>query len=339
MGDIRMSFTALVEEYRGGVLENVHYGAVSVVDEKGNILYWAGNPEHMTFLRSAEKPFQALPAMKRRIDEVYGLTPKETALFAASHRGESYHIDALESILRKTGISEDGLHCCATYPLNEDAKAERYRAHEQKRRIFHNCSGKHSGLIALCKHMGWDESTYYELAHPVQQEIIEALSYIAEVPKTSIPVGIDGCGLPVHALPLNKIALSYLKLACPDLIEDSETREAAARIAKRMNEYPDMIADTRFVCSALLKDSNLSAKGGAKGVYGIGLRKERLGISLKVSDGSEQVWPCIIASILESIGYDNSETINRLYELVPNVIVNDGGTIVGERKAVFSLEH
>ncbi|MCZ8513743.1 asparaginase [Paenibacillus filicis] len=333
-----MSFTKLVEEYRGGVLENVHYGAVCVVDEKGTVIYRAGHPEHMTFLRSAAKPFQAIPVMKRRIDEVYGLTDAEAALFAASHRGEAFHIEALESILHKTGISEEGLHCCATYPLNEDAKAQRHRAHEPKRRLFHNCSGKHSGLIALSKHMGWDERTYYLPDHPVQQEIIGTLAEIAGVPVSSIPVGIDGCGLPVHALPLRSITLLYLKLACPDLIEDPLTRTAAARMAKLMNDYPDMIADTRFVCSALLKDDNLSAKGGAKGVYGIGLRKERLGISLKVSDGSEQVWPCIIASILERLGYGNKETINRLYELVPNAIVNDGGTPVGERKAVFTWE-
>ncbi len=330
-----MRFVPLVEEYRGNVLENVHYGAVSVVDESGKVLYAAGDPHHMTFLRSAAKPFQALPAMKRRIDEVYGLTGEETALFAASHRGESFHIDALESLMGKIGIQEDALHCCATYPLNEDAKAERHQNHETKRRIFHNCSGKHSGMIALCKHMGWDEATYYQPEHPLQKEILETLADIAEVPVSSIPQGIDGCGLPIYAIPLDRIAYSFLKLACPDLIRYPETAEAAARIAKVMNEYPDIIADTKFVCSALLKDDNLTAKGGAKGVYGIGLRKERLAISLKVSDGSEQVWPCIIATILERLGYSNQATIDRLYELVPNEILNDGGTLVGERRAVF----
>ncbi|PYI55683.1 asparaginase [Paenibacillus flagellatus] len=330
-----MRFTPLVEEYRGGVLENVHYGAIAVVDENGGLLYSAGDPEHLTFLRSAAKPFQAIPVMKRRIDEAYGLAGHEAALFAASHRGEAFHIDALESMMRKIGIDERQLHCCATYPLNEDAKAERHRAHEAKRKIFHNCSGKHTGLLALCKHMGWDESSYYDPEHPVQKEIVQALAYIAEVPESSIPQGVDGCGLPIFALPLHKIGYSFLKLACPDLIEDAATREAAARMAKLMNEHPDMIADTRFVCSALLKDPNLSAKGGAKGVYGIGLRKERIGISLKVSDGSEQVWPCIIASILERLQYGNRETIDRLYELVPNTIVNDGGTEVGHRRAVF----
>ncbi|CAM4423923.1 L-asparaginase II [Paenibacillus endophyticus] len=333
-----MGFTTLVEEYRGGILENVHYGAVTVVDEKGSILYKAGNPEHVTYLRSAAKPFQALPVMKRRIDEVYGLTGQEASLFTASHRGEAFHIAVLESMFQKMELNEEGLHCCAAYPLNEEAKAERHRANEPKRKIFHNCSGKHAGLIGLSRHMGWDEKTYYDPNHPAQQEILEMMAYMAEVPKESIPQGIDGCGLPIFALPLHKIAYSYLKLACPDLIGDADVRNAAAVIARLMNENPYMIADTKFVCSELLKDNNLSAKGGAKGVYGIGLRKERIGISLKVSDGSEQVWPCIIASILERIGYGNQATIDRLYALVPNEIVNDGGTPVGERRAVFQWE-
>lgn len=330
-----MGFVPLVEEYRGEALENVHYGAISVVDENGKVLYAAGDPHHQTFLRSAAKPFQAIPVLKRRVDELYGLSGKETALFAASHRGETFHIEALESILRKTGIVEENLYCGPAYPLNEAARAERLRAHESKRRIFHNCSGKHSGLIALCKHMGWDEETYYMPDHPLQKEIVATLAAIAEVPESSISLGVDGCGLPIFAIPLDKIAYAYMKLACPDRIEDPEIAAAAEKMARLMNEYPDMIADTRFVCSALLKDPNLTAKGGAKGVYGIGLRRERIGISLKVSDGSEQVWPCIIGSILERLGYANQATIDRLYEVVPNEIYNDGGTLVGYRRPVY----
>ncbi|WP_028544627.1 asparaginase [Paenibacillus taiwanensis] len=328
-------FTELVKEYRAGVLENVHYGAVCVVNETGEVIYKAGDPEHVVFLRSAAKPFQAIPVMKRRVDHVYGLTGEEASLFAASHRGEAFHIAALASIAQKTGISEEQLYCCPSLPLNEQAKAERIMNGETKRRIFHNCAGKHLGLLALCKQMGWDEKSYYELEHPVQQEILSVVSAMTEVPKERIAVGVDGCGLPIHAVPLHTIGRAYLKLACPDLIREHDIREAAERIASLMNENPTMIADTHFVCSALLQDANISAKGGAKGVYGIGLRKERLGIALKVSDGSEQVWPCIIASILERLGYDQKDTIARLYEIVPNTIYNDGGFIVGEREAVF----
>jgi len=331
-------FIPLVEEYRGGTLENVHYGAISVVNDRGELLYQAGDPEHVTFLRSSGKPIQAIPVLRRHIDEIYGLTGQETTLFAASHRGESYHIDALESIMRKAAIDEENFYCSASYPSNEAARAERYRNHEPKRRVFHNCSGKHAGLIALCKHMGWDERTYYEPSHPLQLEITRTLSQISEVAEADIPQGIDGCGLPVFALPLRNIALTYVKLACPDLIGDAEIEEAVTKITKLMNEYPDMIADTKFVCSTLLRDPNLVAKGGAKGVYGIGLRKQRIGISLKVSDGSEHVWPCIIASILKQLSYENEHTIEQLYELESNTIVNDGGVVVGERRAVFTLQ-
>lgn len=331
-------FKVLVHEYRGGVLENVHYGAISVVNEHGEIIHQVGDPKHMTFLRSAAKPFQALPAMKRNVDREFGLTGNEASLFAASHRGEAFHIAALESMREKANIQEDQLICGMAYPLNEDAKAERHRNHEDKRKLFHNCSGKHMGMIMTCKLMGWDESSYGEVDHPIQQEIIDGLSELSDVPRDQIKLGVDGCGLPVQALPLHAIGTAYLKLACPDLIKDTVTREAAARIGKLMNENPTMIADTKFVCAELLKDDNLAAKGGAKGVYGIGLRKERIGISLKVSDGSETVWPAIIASILERLGYNNQATIDRLYALVPNEIYNDGGRVVGERETVFVWE-
>lgn len=332
-----MEFLPLVEEYRGGLLENVHFGAISIVDERGKILYGVGDPERMTYLRSAAKAFQAMPAIKRGVQDAFGLSDRETALFMASHRGESYHIDSLEAILHKAGIEEESLHCGSTYPLNEEAKAARYRAGDEKRKIFHNCSGKHSGMIAVCRLEGWDEASYYEPEHPLQKEIIQTVSELTGLAPEDIPLGIDGCGLPVFALPLDKIAWSYLKLACPDLIEDAPTSEAAARMGRLANDNPEMIADRHFVCTELLKDDNLFAKGGAKGVYAIGLRKERLGIALKVSDGSEQVWPCIIATILEKIGYDNSDTIDRLYKLVPNEIVNDAGEQVGERRAVFEM--
>ncbi|MGZ9583275.1 asparaginase [Paenibacillus marinisediminis] len=331
-------FKVLVHEYRADVLENVHYGAISVVNDRGEVIHHVGDPEHMTFLRSAAKPFQALPAIKRGVDAAFGLTGKEASLFAASHRGEAYHIDALESMKSKAAIREEQLICGAAYPLNEEAKAERYRNREDKRRLFHNCSGKHMGMIMCCKLAGWDEATYSEPDHPIQQEILEGLSILAGVPREKIELGVDGCGLPVQAMPLHAIGTAYLKLACPDLIEDASTREAASHIAKLMNENPTMIADSAFVCAELLKDPNIAAKGGAKGVYGIGLRKERIGISLKVSDGSETVWPVIIATILERIGYDNQETIDRLCKLVPNEIRNDGGRIVGMRKAVYEWE-
>lgn len=328
---------ALVNEYRGGILENIHMGVICGMDEKGEVVYSVGDENHMTFLRSAAKPFQAMPVFQNEIVEEYGLTAKEAAIFAASHRGEAYHIEALESILLKVGIQEEQFLCCPSYPLNEVPKAAYHRAHGEKRRLYHNCAGKHAGILALTKKLGYDAERYWELEHPVQQLSLQAMADMADFPAEEIGIGIDGCGFPVYAMPLKNIARAYLKLACPDLIVEPDKQEAAIRVAASMNEHPEMIASHGFICSVLLQDQNIVAKGGAKGVYGFGLKKERMSFALKVMDGSELVWPTIIASILEQIGYENKETIERLYQLAPRDFQNDNGVIVGLRETTFNL--
>lgn len=172
----------------------------------------------------------------------------------------------------------------------------------------------------------------------MQQEALAAFADLADYPEERIRLGTDGCGFPVFALPLRHLAIAYLKLACPDLIADLETREAVVKLTGWMSENPDIVASRHFTCTALLEDPNIIAKGGAMGVYGFALKKERLGFSLKVIDGSEQVWPLVIASILQQIGYDHEETIQRLQALVPTEIKNDNQRVVGERRAVFALE-
>ncbi len=123
-----------------------------------------------------------------------------------------------------------------------------------------------------------------------------------------------------------------------ELIKDEPTRRAVERIGKLMNANAEMVSGTGLICSTLLRDDNIVAKGGAKGIYCFGLRKERLAFALKVMDGSEDKWPIIVASILEQIGYDRQRTIDSLYELCPRQFANGSGTIVGTNKAVFRLE-
>ncbi len=328
----------LVEEFRGGVLECTHSGHICGVYETGTIRYTSGNPQHVTFLRSAAKPFQAIPALMHGIENKFGFTDKETAIMAGSHRGEPFHIEAVESMLHKIGINEESLVCASTYPLNAGARDDVVRVNSPKRRVYHNCSGKHTGVLALCKGLGYDLDSYFESEHPAQREILSVLSMLSEVKEEHIPIGVDGCGFPVFALSLDAIARAYLKLACPDLIQDTELRSAVEKLATLMNKHGEMVAGTDFVCSVLLRDPNIVAKGGAKGVYGFALRKERTAFALKVTDGSEEEWPLIIAAILEQIGYSNRETIEGLYRISLAQIRNDANRPVGHSQAVFRLE-
>lgn len=328
----------LIEERRGGLVECEYWGHVCVVSYSGEVLYQTGNPHHMTYLRSSAKPFQAIPSFRHNTGEKFGFTGKEMAIQTASHRCEPFHVEVLESMLGKIGVTEDDLVCCPSYPLNAKARDAVVAEGQKERRLYHNCSGKHLGILAYCKSKGYPLEGYADPNHPVQKEILETLAMLTEVPAEQIHIGIDGCGFPVFAIPLSNLAKGYLKLARPELIADEATRKAVEQITPLMNEHFEMVSGTDMICSALLMDDNIVAKGGAKGVYCVGLRKERMAFALKVMDGSEDKWPMIVASILEQLNYDRKDTIERLYKLCPKHFANGNGTIVGENRPVFQLQ-
>ncbi|WP_405153931.1 asparaginase [Paenibacillus sp. FSL K6-0108] len=332
-----MESALLIKEYRAGVMECAHYGHISITDENGNVVYSAGDPHFRAFTRSSAKPFQAIPGIRAGIAGQYGLTAQEIAIMASSHRSEPMHIQVLEQLESKIGLGEECLICAPSYPLNEESRNQWLRAQGEKRRILHNCSGKHLGILAYTQMKQADLGSYAEPEHPVQREILETLAYMAGIEQQEIELGTDGCGFPVFSLPLSALSNAYLKLACPDLIEDLSTRSAVETITGAMNEYPLMVGGTQRVDSVLLEDSNIVAKGGFKGVFGFALKKERLGITFKVLDGSEEEWALIAQSILEQIGYSNRKTIERLAEVYPPDIRNDAGKVVGRADTEFKL--
>ena len=159
-----MTDTALLtEEYRGGLLDLTHYGYISVVDENGKVIYSAGNPEAVVYYRSASKPVQALPVIAHRLDEKYGLTDEETVLFAGSHLGESFHIAALQSIMKKADLNPDDLIMKPTVPGSKSANEDRIRAGLPESKLYHNCSGKHTALMLIQREMGGDVRDYWKV--------------------------------------------------------------------------------------------------------------------------------------------------------------------------------
>lgn len=327
----------LVQEFRDETLECVHRGHICGIGTDGRVQYEVGDADFIAYLRSAGKPFQAIPGVRNGIIEAFGLNEREVAIMGASHRGESFHMETLQQLMKKVGLTEDCLICHPSYPLQRQAREEVIRHQGQAKRVYHNCSGKHLGVLAYCKLMGYPLEHYEHPDHPAQQEIVRTLSMMAELPEDQIKRGTDGCGLPVFALPLRHIALAYLKLACPERIDDLKTREAVVKITKAMHAHPEMISGTNRICSTLMEDPNIVAKGGFKGIYGFSLRDEQLGFAFKVIDGSDEEWAHIVVSILEQIGYKNKQTIQRIHELNPKTIRNDNGKIVGHSQTVFTL--
>ncbi|GGA00475.1 asparaginase [Paenibacillus marchantiophytorum] len=327
----------LVEERRGHMVECEYWGHVVGIDVLGGIRYQVGDPYHVTYLRSAAKPFQAIPFFRRQLHKKFGLTVEEQAVLTASHRGQSFHVNALESVLDKFGLAEGHLVCGASYPLHAPSHYRLLHEGQLERKLYHNCSGKHLGHLAVCLAEGYALQGYEKHDHPLQQEVRAVIGQMAGLSEERLQHGVDGCGLPVYALPLYHAALAFLKLARPELIEDAATSAAVRELTSAMNSCPEWVSGTELICPALLKDANIVAKGGAKGIYCFALKREGLSFALKVADGSEDKWAYVVAAILSQIGYQDEATIARLLALCPHEIRNSLGDIVGRHRVGFQL--
>lgn len=332
-------YEILTEEYRGNLLDLIHEGYVCVVGRDGEVLGSVGNPDAQVYYRSASKPIQALPVIAKGIHKKYGLTDEEITIFAGSHLGEHFHVRVIESMFQKADMNLDDLVMNPAVPGSTSENEERIRKGIPPQKIYHNCSGKHTGIMLLQKELDPDNlKDYWQIGSEAQKEILRTISVMAEFPEDKIDIGVDGCGVPVFAVPMKNIAISFKNLACIDTIKDESLREAAREYVPLIHQYPQMMRGTGYLCSLINHDENIVAKGGANGVYGIGLKKEGIGISLKVKDGTDAIWPVIIKEIFTQIGYYNEETFKTLDSLNNGIILNDNKTPCGMSKAVFELK-
>lgn len=328
----------LIHIYRNKTLEDIHPGRICVVNDKGTVIAHTGDCDAYTYYRSSSKPIQSLPVFKHELHLKYGLTTREMAILAGSHAGEPMHLEVILSLLKKTGFSEEDLIMLPAYPCYEPALTDMIREGLPKRKALHNCAGKHIAAMMLADYLGDDHRNYWKLESKAQQEILSVISELSECPTCDIKTGVDGCGIIVFAVPMQCIAKSYMHLACPDTLEDAGTQQAIRTLTACMHEENLMIRGTGYLCSIFNEDENVVAKGGANGVYGFGLKKERIGVSLKMEDGTETVWPAVIAEILRQLDYKNRDTISKLDSLCPPYILNDNKENVGTIHPVFTLQ-
>src|SRR5581483_12110189 len=114
----------LANVYRGDKIESFHCGSIAVVDSHGRLRALAGDPAFVTCLRSAAKPFQALPLLEYGGAEEYDLTGEEIALMCGLHGGEAMHVSTAAALLRKGDFEEEDLLCGAHAPYDEKAAAD-----------------------------------------------------------------------------------------------------------------------------------------------------------------------------------------------------------------------
>ena len=338
-----------LELTRGAVVESIHFGALAVVEATGRLVAWYGNPDTRTYLRSAAKPFQALPFIERGGHTAYDLSPAEIALLCASHSGTDQHVAVVQSIQAKTGVQEASL-LCGTHPPLHEATAEALRRRgEDPTPNRHNCSGKHTGMLAFARLRGWPEEDYIDLAHPAQQAILEAFAEMCDLPTTKIEIGIYGCSAPNFAVPLRSAALAYARLCDPSGLP-ADRAVACLTITAAMTAHPEMVAGPeRFdTCLMQVTQGRLLAKAGAEGYQSIGLLpgalgpgSPALGIALKISDGDlkGRARPAVVLEVLNQLGVLSPEELAALAEFGPRLpIYNWRKLAVGEARPCFRLE-
>jgi len=326
----------LVVTTRGGLPENQHRGRISIVSvDRGEELEAYGDTKAPVFIRSTGKPMQAIEPLIGGAAEAFGWEDRHLAMLAASHRGHPEQIAALEDMLAKSGVPEDAYAFRASEPINARSRDEWARGGGVPRKIYHTCAGKHLGMLAWCKLMGWPLEGYERPEHPAQQRIVRRVREWLGASEAETVVGRDGCGVPVAAVPLWRAALGYGRLACPDAAPDREAAAAAARVTAAMNRHPELVEGPGRLASLLLADPNVVAKSGAQGLFAFGLRKERIGVAIHLSDGSEASWGPVVISLLERLGGVSETTMASLRDRFPRAFVNDAGAVAGTREAVF----
>jgi L-asparaginase II len=287
-----------VAVHRGDTVESRHrVHAVAVQD--GTVVAEAGEGGLVTFMRSAAKPIQALP-LTRALPE---LAEEELAIACASHLARPEQLAAVRALLARAPAGEDELECGPAGDPPEPIK--------------HNCSGKHAGMLALCRAHGWDSRGYRLPDHPCQRAMVAEVAAAGDLGESELGTGIDGCGVVSFALPLERMALAFARL---------ERLDGGDRVAAAMRAHPALIRGPESVDTTLMRaQEGWIAKGGADGVM-CAAGPRGLGVALKIEDGSSRAVGPALAAFVARLGYP----VEKL-ERVP--IENSRGEVVGEIRA------
>ena len=334
------SHIPLVEVTRGSIVESVHYGSIAIAGPDGKILFSLGDMENPCYLRSSAKPFQTLAFLEAGGIPEYNLTLQEIAIICASHSGTDEHVQVLEALQAKIGIQESMLQCGIHTPYDRATAQEKLIKGEPFHSNQHDCSGKHTGMLAFAKMIGAPAGNYLDPQHPVQQAMLRTFAEMSGVAVDSIQLGTDGCSAPVFAVPLPNSAIAYARLSQPDAL--GKVRAAACdKITTAMMAHPFMVGgpqrfDTDIMSAA---GGSLVTKIGAEGFHGVavmpghsGVFPGGLGIAVKIADGdlSLRAGSVAVVQVLKTLKVLCSEELRDLVDYDRRPLCNWRNKEIGE---------
>ena len=282
---------------RGLNIESIHKVHAVISDKKGRVLMCAGNPEYRTFIRSALKPFQAIPFVSSGAASKINNASKSIALACGSHSGSKLHSREAFKILWEYDIDINNLKC----PKLNSSPLE------------HNCSGKHAAFLATCKKFNWPIDSYLKGDHPLQAEIFRIVSELLNIPLDEINAERDDCGAPTLYLKLLEISKLYSLLSSSDNAE-------LEQISRAITTNPIMISDNNKFDTEIIRASHgqVISKGGAEGIQCLCKVNEGIGVALKVEDGSKRAKHAVSLHLLKQLEWISDLRIQDIEEKVFN---------------------
>jgi L-asparaginase II len=323
--------------WRGEIAESRHQVQAVACDVNGRRLAFTEAPERVTTFRSAAKPFQLTPLVERGHAERLGFGPAHLALMAASHTGSARHVAVAREILQRVGRTERDLACGIEDPIDaESLRAVRSGA-EPASALFHNCSGKHAGMIALCVSEGWPVEGYQRPEHPLQKLMHRTVAEICGVPTEQVPIAIDGCSVCVFAMPLAAMARGFARLAGASVSGDARER-ALATIRDAMRANPWAVGGVGRLSTALMEAApHLVSKGGAEGLECVGWPERNLGVAIRCEDGAQRALGPAVCAVLEQLGALDAEAARKLASWARPQVRNAAGLEVGSVRAELKV--
>jgi L-asparaginase II len=327
--------TAQVLVTRGKLVESQHYICFALVDASGTVRQSRGDINRLVYMRSSAKPLIATAVVASGAADRFGFSDEEIALAAASHNGEPKHVATAQSMLKKAGLDESALQCGAHAPVHQPSADALYLAGERPRALHNNCSGKHAGILALAMHRGVNPHNYLEVAHPAQAEILAVCARLLDMPLEQIGIAVDGCGIPVIAVPLQKAAHFFAKLADIQSFPN-DLAPALKRVTNAMIAHPDYVAgEDRFDTDLMQATSpHVLAKGGAEGYHASASLSAGVGMTVKVADGNYRAIAPFVIDRLRSIGVLGDRQLSQLERWRIPKIRNHAGAVVGEIRSL-----
>ncbi|HYD17264.1 MAG TPA: asparaginase [Patescibacteria group bacterium] len=318
-----MTAPVTIEIWRGPAVESRHAVHAVLMDGAGKIKQVYGDANRPTFPRSALKPLQAIALVETGASAAHNLSNAELALACASHSGEQSHVLTVSGWLTRLGLDENALECGAHSPYASTCSPATI--------LSNNCSGKHTGMLTLCRHMQVPHQGYIDVNHPAQHKILQTVAEICGVAVTPATCGVDGCSAPNPVMPLSALAAGFAKFMNPRSL--SIQRGTACRhLYQAMVEHPELVGGTKRMDTILMQAARrkIMCKVGGEGVYGVVVPEKDTVIALKAEDGNIRAVEAALYAVLERHDLADSATLDAARPHALNVLKNWNGREVGQ---------